>query len=282
LGCSFVLAQLVTAHAASKPLPERTEFLERLGRVATLYRDRALGFTCEETIYFRIGDELSSIHRFDYIYRQSETAGGLIDFRTPRGKGRKEGAEDGPRVRLEDLDLPAYLLRSYSWVFVFDEAARPLYDYEVESWEHVGTSRAVRVRFEGKPPFREGINDWIGHAWIDPKTYQILRVRAVKSDEWGQYRVYERVQAGEDLPPDVFEDSRFSSFTTEFRNVKNGMRFPSRVVIERKAIEPRTGFRGELTLKDRTLFQVTQDYNRYRFFGVRTRAEIQEIVNPTE
>jgi hypothetical protein len=67
--------------------------------------------------------------------------------------------------------------------------------------------------------------------------------------------------------------------STEFGMVKNGMRFPSRVEIVSslyslsKVVPPA---RANLAREERTI----QTYKRYKFFGVRTREEIRNLLHP--
>jgi len=262
-----------------EPLPTLEQLLPRMARVAGLYRDQALKFTCDETIYYT-GARGPSVHKFKYIYRYSEDEAKLLDYRTLRGRaGRKSDAAQ-ERAALEHYGIPVYLLRAYSWVFVFSESVQPSYGYSIEGEEVVLGRPAVRLRFEAQPPYREGVNDWYGTAWIDRSTHQILRIEALRAEEREQELLLAKsIEAAEAATSSSSYRGTytFSRYTTEFDVQQNGMRFPGRVVIERSSHTVRGG-RGKGGVSEEMLFRITQSYKKYRFFGVRTAEQIHSIV----
>jgi hypothetical protein len=249
-----------------------------MARVAGLYRDQALKFTCDETIYYT-GALGPSVHKFKYIYRYSEEEAKLLDYRTPRGRAERKSDAAQERAALENYGIPVYLLRAYSWVFVFSESVQSSYDFSIEGEEVVLGLPAVRLSFEAQPPFREGVNDWYGTAWIDRSTHQLLRIEALRAEEREQ-----ELLLAKSIEVEAAQSSSsyrgtytFSRYTTEFDVEENGMRFPGRVVIERSSHTVRGG-RGKGGVTEQMLFRVTQSYKKYRFFGVRTAEQIHSIV----
>ena len=246
------------APARAAPLPPLEDVLQKLGRVATLYRDTALRFTCDETIYFS-GYGSPQIHRFKYIYRYSDADERLLDYRTARGRAERKSAKKQEKARLANYGLPTFLQRAYSWVFVFYPPHQQKFRYEIVGLDETGGVKTLRIRFEAIPPYENGINEWRGTAWIDRKNYQMVRVEAPpepSSPRGGSYT--------------------FTEVVTEFDVLKNGMRFPGRVVM--KNATHVVNATHKVSVRESPNFTITQTYGRYRFFGVRTAEQIQRIV----
>jgi len=132
---------------------------------------------------------------------------------------------------------------------------------------------AVGVRIIPKPPIQEHINDWFGTAWFDRESLQPLKFEVFKEDEFIEFSAFEAAMRGE-IPADDFT---FTRVTALFDTEKNGMRFPSRIVIDRSRHQVK-GPPDEREASDRTEFRVTQRYSNYRFFNVRTQQEVRELV----
>lgn len=287
-GLGILLAGLALSVAAPCPdassggagaaLPPLDRFLERMDRVASLYKDQALRFTCNETVSFS-GRNKPLVLRFAYIYRYSEEEQALVDYRVPRGRLARASEARQERVAMENFGLPAYILRAYSWVFVFQEAVQPLYRYSLEGAERYAGRAALRVRFEAIPPYIEGVNDWFGTALVDRETYQLLHVEAVEAGEYDQHRtLQEAVARRADRGEPVYRGTyAYSTYSTDFDVTRGGMRFPGRAMVRRSEYEVRGGASGGSVL-EHPLYTVIQTYKRYRFFRVRSEAEIRRIV----
>jgi len=255
----------IAAHGADAGGKDRT--LERLARVAELYRDNALGFACQETIAYS-GSESGRI-QFAYLFIRDE-GGRLRDFRTWRtGTTAKER---GQEVHPADYHVPVFLESAYLWAFVFRSDRQPLFRFTRLGDDGALERAAVKLGFEPREPIRKGLNDWAGVAWIDRDTTQILRVEAYTPTDWKRKMRRDAGVAMERQPYDI------ERFVTEFGFEKNGMRFPSHVEITtiRSRVVP--GAIPEV-LRESTLRRVTQDYSRFRFFSVRSREEITHFVN---
>jgi hypothetical protein len=251
-----------------------TALLSKIDRVASLYRDNALRFACEETITYSSSSGIpAKVYRLEYVYEHNE-AGELSDYRTDGTRPRNK-TEVLPRVELGNYGIPYYLLRAYSWVFIFERGKWKMYDYELGREEHVLGRGAIRIGFEPVLPIKEDLNDWYGTAWIDKETSQILKVEALKAD---QHREKSRLEADRGRPDrDERDEYVFARIKTDFAVEKHGMRFPSSVEI----VKSRFRFRGREYQKpdERQIFRVTQAYDNYRFFAVRTFDQIRDIVS---
>jgi len=251
------------------PLPP---LLTRLDRVAHLYRDAALKFSCREKIIHARPGTPSLFHEFEYIYEFSDVSG-LLDFRIDRNAPRR--ADEAPRrAYLSDYDLPYFLTRGYSWIFLLDRAHQERHKYSLGAVTRVLGRPAIPVAFEPIPPFENDVNDWFGTLWVDAESLQPLRAEAMKRFEREQEAAFRN--AVKSTASAWREDWVFARVQTEFTQEQNGMRFPGKVTI--------TGVRGRIAIRrgkrvaeEQTLFTVTQVYTNYHFFSVRTREAIQSI-----
>src|SRR5262249_48132830 len=117
-----VVLRLSIGSTPAAPPPRSFEAtLERLARVAELYRDTALGFACDETIVTTGG----ATRRVEFAYIFVSEKGKLHDYRTWRSAttARTRGQEVDPR----DYGVPRYLASAYLWAFVFRGDRQPHY-----------------------------------------------------------------------------------------------------------------------------------------------------------
>ena len=303
----------ITARSAPSMLPSRSpqipelgSLLDVMGRVAGLYRDNALSFTCVERITdtrYRVQNRVArrTTHLFDYFYvfddvpapdalpvddadavnADAETtprsqAGRLQDYRTTRGL-QDDGA--ARRVLLGDLGLPAYLERAYSWIFVFQPGLRDYFEFALEGRDEIDGRPALVVRFDPRAPYEAGRNDWFGRAWIDADRYQLLRVEAVQSQE---VLAVLRAAAVSESPLGGY---LFTWARVDFEQDTNGMRFPSRAMLIGAGVSMTDlsdeSYRAKASemlndgIDHDRLFRIEHRYSDYRFFSVRTATEIE-------
>ena len=273
------------AVAAEVPLdlPPLPLLLERLDRVAGLYRSGALDFTCVESV--RVNRRRKGT--YDYIYKVTD--GKLEDHHISRELGKGSELLAAPR------GVPDGIARPSLWTGLFYKVRQPHIRYAISGREVVLGRPTLRVTFEPAPgkPIIKDVNDWIGTAWIDAETYQVIKVVARDAARYADYREllerherelqrYEEAmelrEKGEPRPeaprPLTFEIATYSSW---FGYVKNGMRFPTQVRTERRRYllpgedvdDPQDGYR---------VFLVVQSFDKYRFFGVRSEEQVTGIV----
>jgi hypothetical protein len=173
------------------------------------------------------------------------------------------------------VGLPIYVLRAYSSVFIFERDHRHLYDFELVGEEEVLGRRAVKVRLEAIPPHVEGVNDWIGAAWVDRQTYELLRFEGLKVDDHRQKRIFS-LGIEQSKVPRPYDSRSFDGIEVEFGEQKNGMRFPSKVVIRRTVFATARTAKYLRSPGYRAL-EVEQSYDDYRFFGVTTEETVGSI-----
>jgi hypothetical protein len=270
VGCLCLVAPALRADdSPNADLPTLDSVLEHLDRVAGLYRDQALRFTCDETITYTTDDAIKT-HEFTYIYLYSDD-NRLMDSREPRGPA--PDASPRKRERLENYGLPMYVLRAYSWLFLFERAKQPFHRYEVLGPGEALDRPAIRVRFEAVPPYQGGVNEWCGTTWVDRDTWQPLRVEAMAVEQCGSTEQLKQQIAGSTAP----SKATLTWIMTEFDVVENGMRFPGRVVAKRSTY--RVEMVGDMpSMRERPVFEITQRYENYKFFGVRTEEEISKTI----
>jgi len=257
--------------------PERGRQLEqilaRMANVAQLYRDQALDFTCDESIRYA-GRGEPVLHRFRYLYRYSAEDNELQDYRLARRGDVETAQAKEEKIRLDNYGLPVYEARAYSAVFVFHAGNQSLFRYTLRGEGRALDRKAWIVDFEPAGPIVPERNDWYGTAYIDPESYQLLRLDCRRPEDMKRLRLLEQARERGRARREGYQGTyRVTDFSTEFDVEQNGMRFPGRVVIESKRYTVEGG-----KVREDSDFRVTQTYERYRFFGVRTREEIRTMV----
>ncbi|HET6372370.1 MAG TPA: hypothetical protein VFG76_03635 [Candidatus Polarisedimenticolia bacterium] len=278
--CCLALLLVAAAGTASGADEATRLVLSRLDRVASLYRDAALRFSCEERIILARPDRPTRFLDFEYIYEFSE-ANGLLDYRVDTRVPHRSGKQPRPAL-LSDYDLPYSVTRGYSWIFLFERAHQERYRYSLGHETTVLGRPASPIAFEPLQPIDQDVNDWFGTLWVDAESLQPLRVEAMKWDQWASEQAFKAALAATDPIRDAAQvEWVFARVETEFTHVENAMRFPGRVIS--------TGTLGKIRMRDgkrvpdeRTLFTVTQLYDNYRFFGVRAEETIREIGRTNE
>jgi len=274
LGVCVVLTVGAAPPPAGPPAgPSLRQILVGLDRTSYLYLDTALRFACKETVLeWNRGSR--SVHKFEYLFVYDKERG-FQDYRMVVSKGRREPANPAA------LGVRLFLERPYMWVIVFNRTRQDKYRYRILGTEKIGGIPTVQVRFEPIPPYKESINDWLGTAWIDPSTHQIVRVEAMKTVDFEEQNRLEK--DGQDMALPMGEGPgrsyRVERVSTDFTVIKNGMRFPgkAKVVSTLYYLPKRPEGRNPEEISED---QSTQTYSKYRFYGVRTFEEVREILSP--
>lgn len=266
---------------------ELATVLERLDRIAALYRDNALRFTCDETLTHFTGGGRRQ-YRFHYIFVYDDDDK-LADYRLRRGTARpgkstKKLAKAAQPVSLERYrrrsGMPPPVMRAYTWVNLFERSRWPHYEYRILGHGEVLGRPAIAIGLDPVRPHRPGVNDWVGTVWVDRDSYQLLRVEALKPTESVKKQRFEQFL---ERPPESKRRLRsthvFSEIHTEYGVEMNGMRFPSEVVTRGVRYEA-WAHEGDSGYREFPVFRLEQAYDNYQFFGVRTAEEIERLVAP--
>ena len=275
------------AAADTRPAPPLDELLRGMDRASFLYLDTALRFACTETIVESGMGAAKRVHRFEYLFVYDKKHG-FQDYRTLRqGKDRR-------RVDPDEEGVGLFLERAYMWVLLFNRTRQGKYHYQTLDIETIDDVATVQVRFQPIPPYQEGINDWIGTAWVDPSTYQIVKVEAMKiknfeaftgmqKDASEVHPLPERPRFKHQAKSQVLLEGpgrryRIEWVTTEFSVLKNGMRFPGEVrltsILYYLAKRPEDNRPDEVSR-----IESKQSYTKYSFYAVRTSEEVRSILS---
>ncbi len=242
--------------------PAVQKLLVELDRVANLYRDSALGFTCNETVHLHTDDGRRTV-RLRYIYSRTPD-GTHTDHRL-----RRKDRGPGELVALGDLGIDRALVRVYSWVFLFESSRWPHYRYEIRGEEVLDGMPALKITLDPIEPFHENVNEWQATVWVDRETHLPLRVEALSVRDREAQQAYLRALAADSRSwtPYTWEES-----TTLFGVKHHGLRYPSEARIEMAShtVPSRAGGRG------RRLYAVRQLYTDYRFFKTSARDQLEQ------
>ena len=264
----FFAAGATVLVAADRNDTNPGSLLGRLAGITLLYSDTALRFVCSETINAKPG----GTRRFEYIYVYGPD-GKFKDYRT------RAGSRSGKEINIAAARLPRWLSQPYCWAFIFGPKRWSQFRYELKGEAEALGRPAFLVRFEPFDSIEKDVNDWFGTAWIDRKTLQLLRVEAQTPENYYQRKAFEGRLAAASATP--LESPRASfeieSVATDFAIEKNGMRFPSEVLIEKSrfTVPGRRGKAFDMT----HVYRVRQSYSDYRFFSVRSAEEIRSILS---
>ena len=259
-----------------------------MDRASFLYLDTALRFACTETIVeSRTGTK--QVHRFEYLFVYDKEHG-FQDYRMlSQGKNRRP-------VNPVEEGVGLFLERAYMWVLLFNRTRQEKYHYRILGLETIDDVATVQVRFQPVPPYQEEINDWIGTAWVDPSTYQIVKVEAMKVKDFEAFTGMQKDASEVDPLPEQgrrhnHEEKsrtvpmtgpgrsyRVEQVTTKFSVLKNGMRFPGEVrlvsTLYYLAKRPEHNRPDEVSR-----IESSQSYTKYSFYAVRTSEEVQRLLS---
>ena len=272
---ALAMAFLVTSATVPATTPPKTGLtLTRLARVAELYRDTALSFSCEEQIEYK-GKTTGRI-QFAYLFIHDDK-GKFRDYRTWRSG--TTAAERGTEVDPANYHVPRFLQSAYLWAFIFRADRQPHHAFFNLGEDTVLGRPALKIGFQPKGSILKGWNDWAGIASIDRETTQILKVEAWSPEHWNRKVKLDADLAAAPKHDTLWESEPYDieSIVTEYTVVKNGMRFPGKVTIVR-SVSTVLGGEREWPLRERETVRVTQEYSNYEFFSVRTSEQIRKFV----
>ncbi len=153
------------------------DLLSRLARVAELYRDYALRFTCIETVRLAKYDSEAeasdeSVRRYAYLLERESDGETLREYRQ---KVREDGTPRGGEVQDEEPFPPAY-----AWVQMFNLFNQSAFVYRDLGERFEGFDWVREVEFRGALPFTDGkdIRQWEGIVLVDAVTFAPVEIQA--------------------------------------------------------------------------------------------------------
>lgn len=272
---AWLLGGVSSVPSFSRGDTDLPDLLRKVGRVAALYRDEALHFACDETITLYGPSDVRSMRRkYSYIFVYDDE-GRLRDHRLRRRAKKEESAQS---IDLTESGLPSWVLRAYSSILLFEKPIQERYRYEIVGRETALGRPAIRVALEPRHK-TDTIDRWHGTAWIDAENYQLLRFEGLEGNDHARRARFEGLVEQWDrhgrtgVPPFPVE---IHSVSTEFGVQRNGMRFPSRVIITATRLS--SSRRAHEGRRENRVFTIKQEYERYRFYRVRTTEQISRAV----
>ena len=187
-------------------------------------------------------------HTLLYDYQCIRDKGETTERRTLLREDRKKLNE--PNAALKTMII-AYEMPLFGPAGIFGERVKPHFDYAIVGREKFEQKPVVVIQAIPKPdaPPR---TELYGKAWIDPLSGDIVKI------EWspsriGHYKEFEKLGEKFGLKPRL-------TLTSKFEVAKNGLRFPTRLMVE----EAYLNARGRAFIRSTT--QVT--YKDFKFFTV--------------
>jgi len=250
-----------------------SELLEKLARVADLYRDYALRLTSIETVrvatYGASGEaEKETSRRYAYLlYRE---AGGS-SLRELRHKVRPDGTITNEEVRDEEPFPPAY-----AWVELFGRSHQPFFAYRDRGERFEGYDWVREIEFRGALPFTDGkdIREWEGTVLVDGFTGVPIELRAEPSGQAERLRLlFDRWSRSFRLlgarlgPRPLGYRCRIL-----FLERRDGLRFPTELRYD--------VFRAVSAVETVPTRASIRRYDQYRFFRVEEKEERVETAPP--
>ena len=256
--------------------PDLAGLLEKAAAYCARLENAALDFVCRERITETVDPSLDVAAKPGprvSSWNWQTNGATMVIARTRKAKRtleydyqcvRSEGAIEEKRTLLKvngkKINVPEAGLETSIIVFgtalmgpvgLFGERFQPQYDYTIAGEDKVENRRVVVVSALPKPGAPETRNLY-GAAWIDAVTADILRI------EWsenrvGRYEIFEK--RGE-----LYGRTPRLVIRSEFSEEKNGIRFPSRLVVEEAYLDGK----GRAVVRSET--EVV--YGDFKFFTV--------------
>jgi len=183
-----------------------------------------------------------------YDYQCIRSGSAIQEVRTLLKENGKDRSEPNAVLKTSVVVFGTALLGP---VGLFGERYQPQYDYALAGRDRIDKRPVIIIDATPKPGMPATRNLY-GKAWVDPVTADILRIEWSES-RVGRHEIFEK--RGE-----RFRRTPRLTIRSEFSAEKNGIRFPSHMVIE----EAYVGKSGRGFIRSRT--DVT--YKDFRFFTV--------------
>jgi hypothetical protein len=273
LASAAFLAALPGAAQNIRPATDLPSLLKRTAEYCRKLESAVLDFVCREEINEMIDPALDAPPRptiitwttleqrafatgplpkiknfYVYDYQCIRSGGAISEIRTLLQENRKKKNEPNAKLKTSVFVYGTVLLGP---VGILVERLQGDYDYTIAGEDMVNKKPVVIIN--AKPvPGAPATTNLYGKVWVDPATAEILKI------EWNESRVghneiFEKRAESYNRKPRI-------TIRSEFQAEKNGIRFPSKLIIE----EAYLNARGRAFVRSET----TVTYKDFKFFTV--------------
>ena len=267
------LASLPGAGQNIRPAADLPSLLKKTAEYCRKLESSVLDFVCREEINEMIDPALDAPPRptiitwttleqrafataplpkiknsYVYDYQCIRSGGAISEIRTLLQENRKKKNEPNAKLKTSIFVYGTVLLGP---VGILAERFQGDYDYTISGEDTVNKKPVVII--DARPvPGAPVTTNLYGKAWVDPANADILKI------EWNESRVghnenFEKRAASYNRKPRI-------TIRSEFQAEKNGIRFPSKLIIE----EAYLNSRGRAFVRSET----TITYRDFKFFTV--------------
>ncbi len=191
---------------------------------------------------------------FVYDYQCLRADRVITEKRTLLREGAEARNEPDAKLKLSGF---VYYKNLLSPINLFGERSQPDYEYNIVGREKFEKRRVlvVEAKLKADLPERRCLS---GKAWVDPATADILKMELIQ-EPTGGLEIFAKRES-------QYKRKLRLTLRTEFRAEKNGIRFPSRIVIE----EAYLNNQGRAFIRSKTEVK----YKDFKFFTVATESHI--------
>jgi len=207
-----------------------------------------------QTIFYQPGKVGKFKNTFVYDYQCIRRDRVITETRTLLKEGKEKRNEPNAQLKLSGF---FYFNSLLSPVNLFGESSQPDYDYQVVGRERFESRPVIVVEVKPKAGVVEP-KCLSGKAWIEPGTADILKMELTQRPSGG-LEVFAKREA-------QYKRKLRLTLRTEFSAEKNGIRFPSRLLIEEAYLNDQ----GRAFVRSKTNIV----YTNFKFFTVATESRI--------
>jgi len=206
------------------------------------------------SIFYSAGKVKKFKNSFVYDYQCLRADRVITEKRTLLREGAEERNEPNAKLELSGF---VYFNNLLSPINLFGERSQPDYDYQIVGRERFERRRVIVVEAKLKAGVTEP-KCLSGKAWIDPATADILKMELTQKPTGG-LEIFAKQES-------QYKRKLRLTLRTEFSAEKNGIRFPSRLLIEESYLNNM----GRAFVRSKT--EVV--YKDFKFFTVTTESQI--------
>jgi len=255
--------------------PNFVRMLDALADRAALYRKRALGFSCRETVIIAKYDIESGNFRksdktaYDYLFEERPGAG-LHEVREEVVE-KRDGEE-----KTKGTDFEPNVTAAYAWATLFSRENRGRFHFRPAGQVVKAYRLLTLVDFVGTSP-NPGGNDiagWSGQVALEARSLNLWSVEAVPSGQDARLEVeitrYRRAFAIAGVP--LASRPHGWKLNVTFGMDVADLSYPTEQILGMTSL----AHSQKMVVEQKTTFR----YEDYKFFGVETGQEVKEIEQP--